>query len=102
MEVHFSSEIETRLHQVASAHGKDAEQLVKDTVGRMLESQARFVAGVNRGLEQADRGELVEHGPVEQVLREPKHPYTKALIACVPRLGAKSKRLPTVEEMMAL
>lgn len=64
MEVHFSPEIETRLHQVALAHGKDVEQLVKDTVGRMLESQARSVAAVNRGIEQADRGELVEHREV--------------------------------------
>jgi hypothetical protein len=37
---------------VASANGKDAEQLVKDTVARMLENQARFVTGVQRGIEQ--------------------------------------------------
>jgi predicted transcriptional regulator len=64
MEVHFSPDIETRLRQVASANGKDAEQLVKDTVARMLENQARFIAGVQRGIEQADRGELVDHKDV--------------------------------------
>jgi predicted transcriptional regulator len=64
MEVHFSPDIETRLQQVASASGKDAEQLVKDTIGRMLENQARFIAGVQRGIEQADRGEFVEHHEV--------------------------------------
>jgi predicted transcriptional regulator len=64
MEVHFSPEVETRLQQVASANGKDAEQLVKDTVSRMLENQARFVSGVQRGIEQADRGEFVEHKDV--------------------------------------
>ena len=56
--------METRLQQVASANGRDAEQLVKDTVARMLENQARFVAGVQKGIEQADRGELVEHNDV--------------------------------------
>jgi predicted transcriptional regulator len=61
MEVHFPPDVETRLQQVASANGKDAEQLVKDTVARMLENQARFIAGVQRGIEQADRGEFVEH-----------------------------------------
>ena len=61
MEVHFSPDIETRLRQVASANGKDAEQLVKDTVARMLDNQARFIAGVQRGIAQADRGELIEH-----------------------------------------
>ena len=64
MEVHFSPDIETRLQQVASANGKDAEQLVKDTVARMLEDQARFVAGVQRGIDQADRGEFLEHQDV--------------------------------------
>jgi len=64
MEVHFSSDVETRLQQLAFAHGKDAEQLVKDTVARMLENQARFIAGVQKGIEQADRGEFVEHKDV--------------------------------------
>ena len=64
MEVHFSPDVETRLQQVASANGKDAEQLVKDTVARMLENQARFIEGVQRGIEQADRGEFVEHKDV--------------------------------------
>jgi len=64
MEVHFSPDVETQLQQVADANGKNAEQLVKDTVARMLENQARFIAGVQRGIEQADRGELVEHKDV--------------------------------------
>jgi hypothetical protein len=46
MEVHFSPEVETRLQQVVSANGKDAEQLVKDTVARMLENQARFASSL--------------------------------------------------------
>jgi predicted transcriptional regulator len=64
MEVHFSPEVETRLRQVASANGKDAEQLVKDAIARVLEDQARFITGVQRGIEQADRGEFVEHKDV--------------------------------------
>jgi len=64
MEVHFSPDIETRLQQVALANGRDAEQLVKDTVARMLESQARFVAGVQKGIAAADRGELIDHDDV--------------------------------------
>lgn len=61
MEVHFPPDVETRLQQVASANGKNPEQLVKETVNRMLESQARFIAGVQKGIEQADRGDFVEH-----------------------------------------
>jgi predicted transcriptional regulator len=74
MEVHFSPEVETRLQQVASANGKDAEQLVKDTVARMLENQARFIAGVQKGIEQADRGELVEHQDVRNRIDRLFHP----------------------------
>jgi len=64
MEVHFTPEIETRLQQVALANGKNPEQLVKDTVARMLENQARFVAGVEKGMAAADRGELIDHDDV--------------------------------------
>ena len=64
MEVHFSADVETRLQQLAIANGKDAEQLVKDTVARMLENQSHFVAGVQKCIEQADRGDVVEHQDV--------------------------------------
>jgi len=33
------------------------------------------------------RGEIVEHGPVEAVMNAPQHPYTRRLLADVPRLG---------------
>lgn len=48
------------------------------------------------------RGEIVERGAVDVVLNEPQHPYTKALIACIPRLGAKQRRLTTINQEMAL
>jgi ABC-type dipeptide/oligopeptide/nickel transport system ATPase component len=57
--------------------------------------------GIIRGL--ADkvavmfRGRLVEFGEVESVLRAPRHPYTRALIDCVPRLGANIDRLKTID-----
>ena len=43
------------------------------------------------------RGEIVEAGDTETILAHPSHPYTTALIACVPRLGAKKKRLHTID-----
>jgi peptide/nickel transport system ATP-binding protein len=46
------------------------------------------------------KGEVVENGRVENVLRQPSHPYTKALIACRPILHPKGRRLPTVADFM--
>jgi ABC-type dipeptide/oligopeptide/nickel transport system ATPase component len=42
-------------------------------------------------------GKLVEQGPVKEILRSPKHPYTKALLDCIPRLGQKAKRLASID-----
>ncbi|MGX7828255.1 nickel ABC transporter ATP-binding protein NikE [Actinokineospora sp. 24-640] len=32
-------------------------------------------------------GRVVEHGPVDRVLTEPEHPYTRSLLAALPRTG---------------
>src|SRR3954447_9770007 len=46
------------------------------------------------------RGEEVEYGPVLDIFSNPKHPYTKGLLACRPRLETKYRRLPTVDDFM--
>ena len=43
------------------------------------------------------RGEIVETGPVDEILHNPQHAYTKALLACVPRMGAKQPRLKAID-----
>jgi ABC-type dipeptide/oligopeptide/nickel transport system ATPase component len=43
------------------------------------------------------RGQIVESGPTAEVLRNPQHPYTRALIECVPKLGQKQRRLRTID-----
>lgn len=47
------------------------------------------------------RGEIVEEGEAEKVVREPRHPYTQALIACIPRIGSGLRRLPTIGDHLA-
>jgi len=66
MEVHFIPEQEAQLSRIADHHtGTDAEQLVKNAALRLLEEDARFRAGIRRGIEQADRGELLDHNDVK-------------------------------------
>ena len=43
------------------------------------------------------RGKIVEHGDTRTVLSNPQHAYTKALIQCIPQLGAKRRRLATID-----
>jgi ABC-type dipeptide/oligopeptide/nickel transport system ATPase component len=56
-----------------------------------------IIRGLARHVAVMYRGEIVEYGETEQVLKDPQHPYTKALIACIPRLGDHRRRLPTIE-----
>lgn len=49
---------------MALANGKEAGQVVKDTVSRMIEAQTRFIAGVLHGIEEANSGDTVDHEEV--------------------------------------
>jgi peptide/nickel transport system ATP-binding protein len=48
------------------------------------------------------KGKIVEEGNIWQVFADPKHPYTKGLLACRPRLNIKLKTLPTVHDFIEL
>jgi peptide/nickel transport system ATP-binding protein len=45
-------------------------------------------------------GEIQEQGPVRQIFENPQHPYTKALLACRPRLDRRPRRLPVIDDFM--
>jgi oligopeptide/dipeptide ABC transporter ATP-binding protein len=42
-------------------------------------------------------GRVVETGPAEQVLLEPKHPYTEGLLTSIPSRGMKGQRLNVIK-----
>lgn len=46
------------------------------------------------------QGEIVEEGKVEDIFKNPQHPYTKGLLACRPPLDKRLKSLPTVSDFV--
>tara|TARA_B100000902_G_scaffold92115_3_gene95532 strand:+ start:5861 stop:7660 length:1800 start_codon:yes stop_codon:yes gene_type:complete len=46
------------------------------------------------------KGKIVEQGNVWQIFTNPKHPYTKGLLACRPPLNQRYTFLPTVSDFM--
>ena len=45
-------------------------------------------------------GEILECGTVQQILSQPRHPYTQGLLACRPPMDVRLKRLPIVKEFL--
>jgi len=45
-------------------------------------------------------GVIQEQGPVKAIFERPQHPYTKALLACRPRLDRRPKRLPVIDDFI--
>ena len=41
-------------------------------------------------------GRLVETGTVEDVFRKPRHPYTRGLLACLPRADGRERKLTPI------
>ena len=84
---------------------------ILDLIKRMQRERGMAVLFITHDLgivrDLADRvvvmrhGVAVEQGTVDQIFSAPAHPYTRALLACRPRLGGGRERLPTVEELMA-
>ncbi len=46
------------------------------------------------------KGQIVEQGTVAEIFANPKHPYTKGLLACRPPLDFRVKSLPVVSDFM--
>ena len=64
MEIELSPELQAKLDRIASQQGRDSKSLVHEAVERLIGYDEWFVRQVEKGLEQTDRGELLEHEDV--------------------------------------
>ena len=64
MEVHFSDDLQTKLFRLAAQQGRDSEALVTEAVERMVNYDEWFMAEVEKGLAQIERGQTLSHEEV--------------------------------------
>jgi peptide/nickel transport system ATP-binding protein len=80
------------------------EAAVLDLVDRLRRRRGTAVLFISHNLGAVGRlcdrmgvlyaGRLVEQGPLAQVFRNPRHPYTRGLLNCVPSVGANRQSRP--------
>lgn len=64
MEVHLTADQQAKLSQLAAEKGCDANSIAQDAIGRYLEQESRFIAAVNLGEAELERGEYLSHEEV--------------------------------------
>lgn len=73
MEVRLTPDEEARLAAIAEVVGSNPEQLIKDAALRLLDEDRRFLEAVQVGIDQANRGQLIDEegmdARVERMLR---------------------------------
>jgi RHH-type rel operon transcriptional repressor/antitoxin RelB len=74
MELNLKPELEARIARLARDTGRDAEDVVEQLLQSFLDYDDWFRHEVRKGIDEADRGELIDHQDlvslVERRLRE--------------------------------
>lgn len=60
MEVHFTTEQQARILEIAKKSDTAPERVVTDVVARYLDEESRFLAAVEKKLAAAERGDFIE------------------------------------------
>lgn len=68
MDVQFTPDQQAKLTRMAESQGRAAEALVQEAVERLLGFDEWFSSEIDKGMATADRGELVEHVEVRQMI----------------------------------
>lgn len=88
LDVTIQAQIMDLLGQIKAEHDM-ATLLITHDLGVVAENADR-VAIMYAGL-------ILETAPVKELYKNPQHPYTRGLLACIPRVGERQKRLVPIE-----
>ena len=89
-ELLIADEPTTALDVTTQTQILDLIQRLKDEFGMavmLITHDLGVVAEVADDVVVMYLGQVVEHGSVSEIFHDPKHPYTRALLRSIPRLG---------------
>lgn len=92
----------TALDVTIQAQILDQMRLLKQQLGMammLITHNFGIISGIADRVAVMFRGRIVEEGVTHEVLHNPQHPYTKALISCIPQLGQRRARLTTIDHV---
>jgi oligopeptide/dipeptide ABC transporter ATP-binding protein len=87
LDVTIQAQIMDLMHRINREHGTGII-LVTHNLG--------LVAEFCQNIAVMYAGRIVERGPLDQVIEDPKHPYTQGLLACLPRLTTKAQSIDPI------
>jgi ABC-type dipeptide/oligopeptide/nickel transport system ATPase component len=90
----------TALDVTVQAQILDQMRLIKQQIKMamlLITHNFGIIGGIADRVAVMFRGAIVEHGSTAEVLHNPQHPYTRALIGCIPQLGQRRRRLTTID-----
>ena len=91
LDVSVQAQIIALLKRLAESHGT-AIMLITHDIGVIAETADRIAVMY--------AGRLVEVGPVDNVVKRPRHPYTAGLMASIPSLARRDVRLTQIDGAM--
>ena len=91
LDVSIQAQIVSVLNRLCRQHGT-AVMLITHDMGVIAETADRVAVMY--------AGRVVETGPVDDVIQRPRHPYTKGLMAAIPRMRAGGQRMQSIPGTM--
>lgn len=91
LDVSIQAQIIDLLKALCKEHGA-AVMLITHDMGVIAETADRVAVMY--------AGRIVEIGPVEQVIRSPRHPYTRGLMGSIPSIHSKAETLTQIDGSM--